>query len=301
VPGPSSEIAPPLWKHKDLAGVHFTGSTEVFQDIWKQIGNNISSYRAYPRLVGETGGKDFIFIHHSADPIAAATALTRGSFEYQGQKCSAASRAYIAKSIWPKVKEVLSAQVNDIKMGDPTDFSNFMGAVIDERSFDKLKGAIDRAQNAPDAKVILGGKCSKERGYFIQPTVIETTNPKYETMVKELFGPVLTVYIYDDKDFAATLELCDQSTPYALTGAFFSQDRQVIAHASEALRFAAGNFYINDKPTGAVVGQQPFGGARASGTNDKAGSMWNLIRWCSPRTIKETLSPPSDYRYPYMS
>lgn len=300
LPGPSSVVAPLLLKHRMLAGVHFTGSTEVFHDIWQSVGNNIANYIGYPRLVGETGGKDFVFIHQDADAQAAATALTRGAFEYQGQKCSAASRVYVARSIWPAVKKILTEQVADLKVGDPTDFKNFMGAVIDEKSFTKLSGAIDRAKKASDANIIIGGTYSKETGYFIQPTVIETTNPKYETMVQELFGPVLTVYVYEDKDFEAALTLCDTTSPYALTGAFFSQSRAAIVVATEKLRFSAGNFYINDKPTGAVVGQQPFGGARASGTNDKAGSVLNLIRWTSPRTIKETFHPATDYRYPFL-
>lgn len=300
VPGPSAQIAPPLLKHRDLAGVHFTGSTGVFHDIWKTIGNNISTYKSFPRLVGETGGKDFIFVHSDSDAKEVATALVRGAFEYQGQKCSAASRAYISKSVWPAVQNEMLAQLSEIKMGDPTDFSHFMGAVIDGKSYEKLMGFINRAKASKDSTILFGGKGDKTIGYFIEPTVILTTNPKMETMCEELFGPVLTIYVYEDKDFEDTLDLCDQTSPYALTGAFFSRDRKVINHASERLRHSAGNFYINDKPTGAVVGQQPFGGARASGTNDKAGSVLNLLRWTSARTIKETFSPPTNYRYPFL-
>lgn len=300
LPGPSSGIANLLLEHRDLAGVHFTGSTGVFNNIWKTIGTSVGRYRSYPRIVGETGGKDFVFVHSDSDPQEVATALVRGAFEYQGQKCSAASRAYLPSSLWKEIERVMLAQLSEIKMGDPTDFKNFVAAVIDEKSFDKLAGYIERAKKNPDARIVFGGKCDKSEGYFVQPTVIETKNPKMETMCEELFGPVLTVYIYEEKDFEATLDLCDQSTDYALTGAFFSRDRKVIAHASERLKYAAGNFYINDKPTGAVVGQQPFGGARASGTNDKAGSVLNLLRWTSARTIKETFAPPNDYRYPFL-
>jgi 1-pyrroline-5-carboxylate dehydrogenase len=298
IPGSSSAIAPPLLKNKELAGVHFTGSTAVFHEIWKTIGQNIANYRSFPRIVGETGGKDFVFVHGDSDAKEVATALVRGAFEYQGQKCSAASRAYIARSIWPAVEKEMLAQLSEIKMGDPMDFSNFMAAVIDEKSFDKLTSYIERAKKS--SKILFGGKGDKSKGYFLEPTVILTTDPKMETMCEELFGPVLTVYVYEDKDFEATLQLCDQTSPYALTGAFFGRDRQLIAQASHALRNAAGNFYINDKPTGAVVGQQPFGGARASGTNDKAGSVLNLLRWTSPRAIKETFHPPTNYRYPFL-
>ncbi|MGZ3671223.1 MAG: L-glutamate gamma-semialdehyde dehydrogenase [Bdellovibrionota bacterium] len=300
VPGPSKVVAPATLKHRDLAGIHFTGSTSVFNDIWRTVAGNLENYKGYPRIVGETGGKDFIFAHADSEAKAVATALVRGAFEYQGQKCSAASRAYISKSLWPAVEKEMLAQLGEIKVGDPTDFSNFMGAVIDEKSFDKLLAYIERAKKSSDSKVIFGGKGDKSVGYFLQPTVILTTNPKMETMCDELFGPVLTIYTFDDKDFEATLELCDQTSPYALTGAFFGRDRRVIAHAAAKLKYAAGNFYINDKPTGAVVGQQPFGGARASGTNDKAGSVLNLLRWVSPRTIKETFSPPTNYRYPFL-
>jgi 1-pyrroline-5-carboxylate dehydrogenase len=300
VPGPSREIAPPLLRHRNLAGVHFTGSTSVFHEIWKTIGSSIAGYRSIPRIVGETGGKDFVFVHGDSDAKEVATALVRGAFEYQGQKCSAASRAYIARSLWPEVEKEMLSQLAEIKVGDVTDFSNFMGAVIDEKSFDKLMGHIEAAKASSESKVIFGGKGDKKTGYFIEPTVILTTNPKATTMREELFGPVLTIYIYDDKDFEATLDLCDQTSDYALTGAFFSRDRRVINQASQRLRHAAGNFYINDKPTGAVVGQQPFGGARASGTNDKAGSVLNLLRWTSARTIKETFAPPTNFRYPYL-
>lgn len=300
VPGSSKVVAPATLKHRELAGIHFTGSTAVFNDIWRTVAGNLENYRGYPRIVGETGGKDFIFASADSEPKAVATALVRGAFEYQGQKCSAASRAYISRNIWAAVEKELLAQLSDIKMGDPTDFSNFMGAVIDEKSFDKLTGYIDRAKKSSDSKILFGGKGNKAEGYFLEPTVILTTNPKMETMCEELFGPVLTIFVYEDKDFEATLDLCDQTSPYALTGAFFGTDRRVIARASEKLKYAAGNFYINDKPTGAVVGQQPFGGARASGTNDKAGSVLNLLRWVSPRTIKETFSPPTNYRYPFL-
>lgn len=300
VPGPSKVVAPAALKHRDLAGVHFTGSTGVFNDIWRTVAGNLENYKSYPRLVGETGGKDFVFVSADSDAKAVATALVRGAFEYQGQKCSAASRAYVSKSIWPAVEKEMQAQLAEIKMGDITDFSNFVGAVIDEKSFDKLMSFIERARKSSDAKVILGGQGDKKVGYFVQPTVILTTNPKYETMSEELFGPVLTVYVFEDKDHDATLEICDQTSPYALTGAYFGRDRRAIAHAAEKLKYAAGNFYINDKPTGAVVGQQPFGGARASGTNDKAGSVLNLLRWTNARTIKETFCPPTNYRYPFL-
>lgn len=300
IPGSSAAVAPYLLKHKDLAGVHFTGSTGVFHDIWKTIGNSISNYKSFPRIVGETGGKDFIFAHGDSDAKEVATALVRGAFEFQGQKCSAASRAYVAKSLWPQVQSEMLAQLSEIKVGDPTDFSNFMGAVIDEKSFDKLMTYIEKAKASSDCKIVFGGKGDKKEGYFIQPTVIVTTNPKAPTMCDELFGPVLTIFVYEDKDFESTLELCDQTSPYALTGAFFGRDRRHIALASEKLKHSAGNFYINDKPTGAVVGQQPFGGARASGTNDKAGSVLNLIRWTSPRTVKETFCPPTHFAYPFL-
>jgi len=289
-----------LLPRPELSGVHFTGSTATFQHIYKEVGANIERYRTYPRMVGETGGKDFVFAHHSADPKAVATALSRGAFEYQGQKCSAASRAYIPASQWHQVHEYLAADLASFKMGTTRDFSNFINAVIDERSFDKIENFINFAQDADDAQVIMGGGCDKSVGYFIEPTVILTTNPGFKTMVEEIFGPVLTIYVYDDNKLDETLNLCDKGSPYALTGAILAQDRYVINHMADKLRFAAGNFYINDKPTGAVVGQQPFGGGRASGTNDKAGSALNLYRWMSPRTIKETFVPPTDYRYPFL-
>lgn len=284
----------------DFAGIHYTGSTHVFNNIWAKIGQNISKYKTYPRIVGETGGKDFVVAHPSAIPAAVATGLSRGAFEYQGQKCSAASRAYIAKSIWPAVKEHLVNDIKSFKTGSPEDPSNFISAVIHEGSFDKLAKYIDEAKAAPDAEIIAGGGYDKSTGWFIEPTVIVTTNPKYDTLCTELFGPVLTVHVYEDDQWLETLKLVDETSPYALTGAVFSQDRYAIEEAAKALENAAGNFYINDKPTGAVVGQQPFGGARASGTNDKAGSILNLLRWVSPRTIKETLVPPTDYRYPFL-
>jgi len=289
-----------IFNHPDFAGIHFTGSTAVFQDIWKTIGNNIHKYKTYPRIVGETGGKDFILVHGSADVEASSTAILRGSFEYQGQKCSAASRVYIAASVWPAIKELLKRDLASLKMGPTEDFGNFVNAVIDEKSFDKLTGFIDRAKKDEDLEIISGGNYDKSKGYFIEPTVLLTKDPKYVTMCEELFGPVLTVYVYEDKDFEKTLEIVNSTSIYALTGAVLAQDRYALATATHALRNAAGNFYINDKCTGAVVGQQPFGGARGSGTNDKAGSMINLLRWVSPRTIKETFDPPKDYRYPFL-
>jgi 1-pyrroline-5-carboxylate dehydrogenase len=284
----------------DFAGVHYTGSTFVFKEIWKKIGQNIHSYKTYPRIVGETGGKDFIMVHPSANVKQVAANSIRGAFEFQGQKCSAASRAYYPKSLWPAIKDEMAKELATIKQGSPEDFSNFVTAVIHEGSFDKLAKYIDQAKNDSDAEVIFGGNYDKSKGYFIEPTVILTTNPKYTTMETELFGPVLTVYIYEDKDFSEVLKIVDTTSEYALTGAIFSQDRYAIEEATIALQNSAGNFYINDKPTGAVVGQQPFGGARASGTNDKAGSAQNLLRWVSPRTIKETFVTPVDYRYPFL-
>jgi len=289
-----------IFNHPDFAGIHFTGSTAVFQDIWKTIGNNIHKYKTYPRIVGETGGKDFILVHGSADVEASSTAILRGAFEYQGQKCSAASRVYIAASVWPSIKELLQRDLASLKMGPTEDFGNFVNAVIDEKSFDKLTGFIDRAKNDKDLEIISGGNYDKSKGYFIEPTVLLSKDPKYVTMCEELFGPVLTVYVYEDNDFEKTLEIVNSTSIYALTGAVLAQDRYALATATHALRNAAGNFYINDKCTGAVVGQQPFGGARGSGTNDKAGSMINLLRWVSPRTIKETFDPPKDYRYPFL-
>ena len=290
-----------IFNHPNFAGIHFTGSTGVFQEIWKTIGNNIHKYKSYPRIVGETGGKDFILVHASADVGASATAIVRGAFEYQGQKCSAASRVYVSKSVWPQIKELIQKDLQTIKMGSVDDFSNFINAVIDEKSFDKLAKYIDNAKNDPAIEIISGGSYDKTIGYFIEPTVILTSDPLYTTMCEELFGPVLTIYIFEDDRFEETLTLIDKTSMYALTGAILAQDRYVIDKASFALRNSAGNFYINDKCTGAVVGQQPFGGARGSGTNDKAGSMINLLRWVSPRAIKETFNPPTDYRYPFLA
>lgn len=289
-----------IFKDPNFAGLHFTGSTGVFQHLWKLIGTNISSYRSYPRIVGETGGKDFIVAHPSADPDALVTAMTRGAFEFQGQKCSAASRVYVPKSIWKKIKRQFVNEVKNLKMGSPEDFSNFINAVIDERAFDKINNYIKGVERSKKAKIICGGQTDKSDGYFIRPTVIETTDPLYRTMCEEIFGPVLTVYPYADDKFDEVLDLVDSTSPYALTGAIFANDRNAVIRATQKLTHAAGNFYINDKPTGAVVGQQPFGGARGSGTNDKAGSILNLYRWVSPRTIKENFNPPTDYRYPFM-
>ncbi len=290
-----------IFNHRDFAGIHFTGSTGVFQGFWKTIGNNIAKYKSYPRIVGETGGKDFVVAHPSADYRALATALARGAFEYQGQKCSAASRAYIPTNLWNKVRELLVANIESFKIGSVEHFGNFINAVIDENSFDKLAGYIDNAKNDNGVEIVAGGKYNKKEGYFIHPTVLRADDPKYITMCEELFGPVLSVFVYDEMKFEETLDLVDSSTDYALTGSIFSQDRFAIEFASKRLVNAAGNFYINDKPTGAVVGQQPFGGARASGTNDKAGSMVNLLRWVSPRSIKETFVPPTDFRYAFMT
>lgn len=290
-----------VFAHPDFAGIHFTGSTGTFQFMWKTIGQNIANYKTYPRIVGETGGKDFVIAHPSANAEAVATALSRGAFEYQGQKCSAASRAYIPKSLWMEVRELLSEDLSEFKMGTVEDFGNFINAVIDEKSFDKITQYIESAKQHPDAEVIMGGKYSKTEGYFIQPTVILTKDPNYLTMCEEIFGPVLTIYVYNDNQFEETLSLLDKTSPYALTGAIFAQDRQAIAFATHKLRHAAGNFYINDKPTGAVVNQQPFGGGRASGTNDKAGSYLNLIRWVSARSIKENFVPPVSYKYPFLN
>lgn len=289
-----------IFSHPDFAGIHFTGSTEVFQNVWKTIGNNIHLYKSYPRIVGETGGKDFIMSHPSADVKVLVAALSRGAFEYQGQKCSAASRAYVPASIWPQVKELLLADLQSFKMGPTEDFTNFVNAVIDEKSFDKLVKYIESAKNSKDATVIAGGTYDKSKGYFIAPTIIQANDPRYVTMCDELFGPVLTIYVYEDAKFEETLEVLNTTSSYALTGSIIAQDRYAIEVATKKLAHAAGNFYINDKCTGAVVGQQPFGGGRASGTNDKAGSMINLLRWVSPRTIKETLAPPTDYRYSFL-
>ncbi|MFD2873652.1 L-glutamate gamma-semialdehyde dehydrogenase [Mucilaginibacter ximonensis] len=289
-----------IFSHPDFAGIHFTGSTAVFQNIWQTIGTNIHKYKTYPRIVGETGGKDFVLAHPSADIDVLTTALVRGAFEYQGQKCSAASRAYIPASLWPKLKENLQRDLATIKMGPTEDFENFVNAVITEASFDKLAKYIDEAKANPEVELVAGGNYDKSVGWFIEPTIIKVTDPYYVTMCTELFGPVLTVYVYEDAEFDEMLKVVDKTSPYALTGSIISQDRYAIAKATQELRNAAGNFYINDKPTGAVVGQQPFGGARESGTNDKAGSMINLLRWVSPRTIKETFDPPKDYRYPFL-
>ena len=290
-----------VFKHKDFSGLHFTGSTAVFRHLWKTIGENLENYKSYPRIVGETGGKDFVVAHSSANTKAVTTGLIRGAFEYQGQKCSAASRAYISDNIWPEIKEQLVRELKTLKMGSPADFSNFINAVIDRRSFDKIKGYIEYAKGQDDCEIISGGTCDDSVGYFIEPTVIHTTNPHFRTMVEEIFGPVLTIYVFPADAFDATLELVDSTSEYALTGAVFAQDRYALSAAKDALEHAAGNFYLNDKPTGAVVGQQPFGGARGSGTNDKAGSALNLLRWVSPRTVKETLVPVEDYRYPFHS
>jgi len=298
--GDPVEISNEVFASPDFAGLHFTGSTHVFKNLWKQIGNNIHSYKTYPRIVGETGGKDFIMVHRSAEAKEVATAIVRGAFEYQGQKCSAASRAYVPSNLWEDVKAYVIKDLSSIKMGDPADLSNFINAVIHEASFDKIASYIDRAKADADAEIVAGGNHDKSEGYFIEPTVILAKSPRYTTMETELFGPVITIYVYDENDFEATLELVDTTSEYALTGAIFSNDRYAIELASEKLKNAAGNFYINDKPTGAVVSQQPFGGARASGTNDKAGSALNLLRWVSPRTIKETFVSPTDYRYPFL-
>ncbi len=298
VDGPSAGDV--IFNHPDFAGIHFTGSTGVFQRIWKTIGENINKYKTYPRLVGETGGKDFVVAHGSSNAKEVAVALSRGAFEYQGQKCSAASRAYIAKSIWQDVKAHLQQDLNDFNMGSPEDFTNFINAVIDERAFDKITSYIANAKNDPSVEIVAGGGFDKSKGYFIEPTVILASDPNYVTMCDELFGPVLTIYVYEDDKYEETLELVDRTSPYALTGAIFSKDRYALGIAVEKLKNAAGNFYINDKPTGAVVGQQPFGGARASGTNDKAGSILNLFRWVSARTIKENFVSPTDFRYPFL-
>jgi 1-pyrroline-5-carboxylate dehydrogenase len=289
-----------IFNHSDFAGLHFTGSTGVFQRLWQTIGNNLPKYKSYPRIVGETGGKDFVIAHPSAHAEAVAVGLVRGAFEYQGQKCSAASRAYIPESLWPTIKKKMLTDIASMKMGSPENFENFINAVIDEKSFDKLKQYIDNAKKDKGVKIIAGGNCDKTKGFFIEPTVIVTKDPNYVTMCDELFGPVLTIYVYEDADYKKVLTILDDTSPYALTGAVFAQDRTAIDMTTQRLRHAAGNFYINDKPTGAVVGQQPFGGARASGTNDKAGSVLNLIRWVSPRAIKENFNPPVDYRYPFM-
>ena len=289
------------FNHPDFAGIHFTGSTGVFNNIWKMIGENANMYKSYPRIVGETGGKDFVLVHKSDDVDVTVTALCRGAFEYQGQKCSAASRAYIPSNIAQQIKKKLVGEIKTMKMGSVEDFSCFVNAVIDEKSFDKIEGYLKQVKKDKDAKILVGGKCDKTAGYFIEPTVIEVTNPQYVTMCDELFGPVLTLYVYDENKFEQAIKLVDSTSPYALTGAVIATDRYAVELATKRLANSAGNFYINDKPTGAVVGQQPFGGARASGTNDKAGSILNLYRWLSARTIKETFNPATDYRYPFLS
>jgi len=300
LPGSGALIGNQVLSHKDLGGIHFTGSNNTFNSLWRKISENLENYKSYPRIVGETGGKDFIFVHPSANPLEVAVGIIRGAFEYQGQKCSAASRGYIPKSLWNQIKDLLIQMTKEIKMGDPRDFTNFVNAVIDENSFNSIMKYIDFTKNATDAKIIAGGNGDKSKGYFVEPTIIETSNPFFKTMTEEIFGPVMTIYVYEDKDYEKTLQLCDATSPYALTGAIFSQDRIAVAEACNKLRYAAGNFYINDKPTGAMVGMQPFGGARGSGTNDKAGGNLNLYRWISPRTIKETFAPATDFRYPFM-
>ena len=300
IPGSGAKVGNPVMASEHLAGIHFTGSTAVFQDMWKTVGDNISKYRYYPRIVGETGGKDFIFAHSSSDVDALAVAALRGAFEYQGQKCSAASRMYIPQSIWPAFKAKYTAEVAKIKMGDPENFTNFMSAVIDKGAFTTITAYIDHAKNASDAEILTGGGYDASKGYFIEPTTIVTTNPRFKSMEEEIFGPVLTIFVYEDEKFDETLDLCDTTSMYALTGAIFAQDRYALTKMSDRLRNAAGNFYLNDKPTGAVVGQQPFGGGRASGTNDKAGSAMNLLRWMSVRTMKETFAPPKAWEYPFM-
>jgi 1-pyrroline-5-carboxylate dehydrogenase len=301
VPGRGGQVGDPVMASPDLAGVHFTGSTGVFQGMWRTIGNNIERYKTYPRIVGETGGKDFVFAHSSADVRAVAIALVRGAFEYQGQKCSAASRAYIPTSLWPDLRQQLVAEVNGIKMGPPTDFSNFVSAVIDQSSFDNIRGYLDDVAESEDLEIVCGGETDDSTGYYVQPTVVLSRDPQSRLMCEEIFGPVLTIHVYEDDAFEATMEIADSTSPYGLTGAIFARDRRVIDQMAAALRHAAGNFYINDKPTGAVVGQQPFGGSRASGTNDKAGSKANLLRWTSQRSIKETFVPPTEYGYPHMA
>ncbi len=300
IPGDGALVGEVTLNDRNLAGIHFTGSTGVFNTLWKTVGENVGKYIGYPRLVGETGGKDFVFADETADMKALSTALVRGAYEFQGQKCSAASRAYIPKKLWSDLKPYLIKQIESIQMGDVDNFENFIGAVIDEKSFDNIEDYINHAKGSDDAKILVGGKCDKSVGYFVEPTLIEALKPDYKSMVEEIFGPVLTVFVYEEKDFEETLDLCNTSTDYALTGAIFSRNRENIIHMTQKLTHAAGNFYVNDKPTGAVVGQQPFGGSRASGTNDKAGSMLNLLRWVSPRTVKENLNPPTDYAYKNM-
>ncbi|MCK9174695.1 MAG: L-glutamate gamma-semialdehyde dehydrogenase [Desulforhopalus sp.] len=300
VPGSGSDVGNTALASEHLAGIHFTGSTRVFQSMWKTVGENITKYHAYPRIVGETGGKDFIFVHSSSDAKQVATAIVRGAFEFQGQKCSAASRAFIPKSLWGDIEKEVRAQMSTIKMGDPADFTNFVGAVIDKAAFDNISSYLQYTRDNDGAEILIGGGCDDSKGYFIEPTVILATDPQFKTMVEEVFGPVMSVYVYDDADYEKTLKLCDKSSPYALTGSIFAKDRLAVGTAMAALEHSAGNFYINDKPTGAVVGQQPFGGGRASGTNDKAGSAANLMRWVSMRTVKETFLAPSTYEYPFL-
>jgi len=300
IPGSGSLIGNIVLKHKDLAGIHFTGSNSTFNNLWKMVAQNLETYRSYPKLVGETGGKDFIFVHPSAGSTEVATAIVRGAFEYQGQKCSAASRAYIPLSLWNDSRTKIGEMLSEISVGDVSEFGNFMNAVIDEASFDNIMSYISYAHKSDDAEIVFGGNGDKSKGYFIEPTVIQTSNPHFKSMEEEIFGPVMTIYVYPDEEFEKTLKICDETSPYGLTGSVFSNDRNAMIYACRELRYAAGNFYYNDKPTGAVVGQQPFGGARASGTNDKAGSHLNLLRWTNPRTIKETLIPPTDFKYPFM-
>lgn len=300
IPGQGSTIGKVITASRDLAGFHFTGSTSTFNSLWSQMGNNLANYKSYPKIVGETGGKNFIFVHPSAPAQDVATAIVRGAFEYQGQKCSAGSRAYIPKSLWGDIKERVGEMLKEIKMGDVQDFSNFVNAVIDEASFDNIMGYINYAKQASDAQIVFGGGGDKSVGYFVEPTIIETTNPQFKSMVEEIFGPVITIYVYDDAKYEETLELCDATSPYGLTGSIFARDRYAIMTALDKLQYSAGNFYINDKPTGAVIAQQPFGGSRASGTNDKAGGPLNLIRWTNARCIKETYVPPTDYKYPFL-
>ncbi len=300
VPGSGRAVGDPVLASPELAGLHFTGSTGVFQNMWKTIGENLPRYHTYPRIVGETGGKDFIFVHPSAEPDAAATAFVRGAFEFQGQKCSAASRAYVPESLWPAIRDRVLGMVTEIKLGEVEDFTTFMGAVIDKDAYDRIKGYIEVARSSSQAKILIGGKCDDSKGWFVEPTVVETVNPRFQLMEEEIFGPVLTLYVYSDAKLDEAVELCGSTSPYALTGAVFARDREAVVELRGRLVDAAGNFYVNDKPTGAVVGQQPFGGARASGTNDKAGSIANLYRWTSLRAIKENFDPPTRFEYPYM-
>ncbi len=301
IPGDGPAVGEAVIPNRDLGGIHFTGSNATFNRIWKRVATNIEHYKSYPRIVGETGGKDFIMVHPSANPDEVSTAMVRGSFEFQGQKCSAASRAYVPESMWPEVKQKIGEMIDEIKIGDPRDFGNFMNAVIDEKAFNRIMGYINKARESADAAVIFGGNGDKSEGYFIEPTVIQVANPHFITMEEEIFGPVLSIFVYKDKEFEETLQLIDQTSPYGLTGSIFALDRSALTRACNVLKYSAGNFYYNDKPTGAVVGQQPFGGSRQSGTNDKAGSHLNLFRWINPRTIKENLVPPTDFRYPFMN